>query len=614
MEQKNPDNNISNEQDNLPISEESVDHSNTQPLSEHSASKELDVTDSLRKPHSKKKLYIIIASTLVVIAGVVGAYLMLKKDDKPANNQATTTQQTEQKKTEEPKKEAEIEPALKKFITPTTGETWLPERKKVGDQGLLKDYQVGQDLVYYEIGARDGNIIYDGVVSVLGEIHYIFEKNSSGGFRFISQPSSTASYNEENIQTEKQGLTAKVVFDNQIHYDSLSIPTKLSLDNGYSLKLNPYELLGTYTDPNAINPGNSKKITLVKKYGASKLEKSESADLSTGLTSIGYSLTFPNNNVVNMEYAPLNTNTKDFSFTAGVKVMNDTLYPITSGCGGISASVSRSDKIKASELKLVGTSDTGQNLYEVIDPNNEILKKAYSEFKEFYAQDTDEYKKTLSKDEFIKNHSVLFFKDNDNQFLVYARSEYRPQYGCAKPVVYLYPEYAQNVSVKVGADVKISDPLYDPSNGWQNVWADPSGLLSYRGIDYQSLFWEGPGYGAYPVINSGIVVPTSRAVATIKSQLTQQGFNQQEINDFLDYWTPNLPSQPYIRLSWLTTEQMNQLAPLSISPKPNTIIRTFLDFSGLDQSISLPPQKFDAPERQGFTVVEWGGLSHKKLY
>jgi len=54
--------------------------------------------------------------------------------------------------------------------------------------------------------------------------------------------------------------------------------------------------------------------------------------------------------------------------------------------------------------------------------------------------------------------------------------------------------------------------------------------------------------------------------------------------------------------------EMNNLAPLTVSPKPDTMIRVFLDFEGLDQPVNLIPQKLFAPQRKGFTLIEWGGL------
>jgi hypothetical protein len=219
----------------------------------------------------------------------------------------------------------------------------------------------------------------------------------------------------------------------------------------------------------------------------------------------------------------------------------------------------------------------------------------------------------MTKQEFIDNHAVIVHKDNFDQWLVYVNEGLAPAAGCAKPVIYLYPESPTLVTVRVGANVQISDPFYNPFSGWR-AFAKPDGKLSVDGKQYSSLFWEGPGYGEYPQINSGVVVPRDQAVSTIQSQLVAQGLNEQERKDFIEYWQDKIPNKPYIRLSWLNTKQMDTLAPLVVTPQPDTSIRIFLDMAGLDQPISLAPQTFNPPSRNGFTLVEWGGLASQKLY
>jgi hypothetical protein len=76
----------------------------------------------------------------------------------------------------------------------------------------------------------------------------------------------------------------------------------------------------------------------------------------------------------------------------------------------------------------------------------------------------------------------------------------------------------------------------------------------------------------------------------------------------MEFWQPRLPKTPYVRLTWLNTEDMNKLAPLSVNPRPDTSIRIFLEFQGLEKPISLKTQKLTAPNREGFTLIEWGGL------
>ena len=52
------------------------------------------------------------------------------------------------------------------------------------------------------------------------------------------------------------------------------------------------------------------------------------------------------------------------------------------------------------------------------------------------------------------------------------------------------------------------------------------------------------------------------------------------------------------------------MAPLAVQPQPNTIIRVFMDFQGLDNYRQVEPLVITTPVRQGFTVVEWGGAIH----
>lgn len=81
----------------------------------------------------------------------------------------------------------------------------------------------------------------------------------------------------------------------------------------------------------------------------------------------------------------------------------------------------------------------------------------------------------------------------------------------------------------------------------------------------------------------------------------------------MEFWGNKIPDAPYVRLTWFGTEELNRLAPLGITPKPDTLIRVFLDMSGLEQPISIPAQKLTSSSRRGFTVVEWDGLTSQKL-
>ncbi len=62
-------------------------------------------------------------------------------------------------------------------------------------------------------------------------------------------------------------------------------------------------------------------------------------------------------------------------------------------------------------------------------------------------------------------------------------------------------------------------------------------------------------------------------------------------------------------ITFIDQEAIDKLAPLEISPSPDTLIRVLMDFKPLEKPIVVPPLELQAvPQREGFTVVEWGGL------
>ena len=55
------------------------------------------------------------------------------------------------------------------------------------------------------------------------------------------------------------------------------------------------------------------------------------------------------------------------------------------------------------------------------------------------------------------------------------------------------------------------------------------------------------------------------------------------------------------------TDVYADAARLQVEPEPDTLIRVFMTWSATDVFTELEPQELTAPDRTGFTVVEWGG-------
>lgn len=570
---------------------------------------------SARKKVSKKLLIIL---AVVIALGIAAAIYLFVIKDKPAPSNAAKQTSTPEKLPEKPvavptPAEAELAKQIERFTTPTTGEKWHSLPKEIPLQGYLTtndNKEDGESVKYYEVGTRGNNIIIMSTENYVGLSAYLFEKTPDGVVTAITHPSATATYTAEYDTYYKFADSVKV--DIKTHYDSLSLPGKFDLGNGEYAAPQIYPTIGHIFLEDAYTNDTNTVVTTIKKFGDNALQKSVRTYADTKLAAIGYNLVTPLHTSIRLIYDPITLDFKNTKWDNGV-VPAEKFGGIVRGCGA-GISVSRADAVTDADFVKAGTTSTGQVLYNFKDSNNTLVQKALQETHDFYNYDGGkDPKSSISLGDFIKNHGIFAYKSLNQGWLIYTSDAYAPIGGCAKPVVYLYPTSPQPVSVKVGADVKISDPLYDPATGW-HTFAWPNGQLIVNGKVYGSLFWEGPGHGEYPGITSGTVVKRADAATTIRKQLAQQGLNKTETDEFMTYWESKIPNKPYIRLAWFTTAQLNELAPLAISPKPTTLIRVFLDMAGYDQPVSLPAPSFNAPARNGFTAVEWGGLARGKLY
>jgi hypothetical protein len=206
---------------------------------------------------------------------------------------------------------------------------------------------------------------------------------------------------------------------------------------------------------------------------------------------------------------------------------------------------------------------------------------------------------------YLVSHPILFYTNSQGTAVALFTTKYPISYGCGKPVDYLYPTHNETVHLAVDADVVTSDPAY--GDGW-TVRASPSGQLEDKNATYNSLYWEGYALSAFPAITEGTVVPRANAAATLASQAKTLGLNPTEASAFLAFWVPRIPSSPYIEISWLTTLTLDQLIPLTVTPRPTTMLRIFVVMRGDTTDVSVPPEPLHGTVRRGFTLVEWGGL------
>lgn len=217
-------------------------------------------------------------------------------------------------------------------------------------------------------------------------------------------------------------------------------------------------------------------------------------------------------------------------------------------------------------------------------------------------------------DQITATYSNVYY-DQENQrmecdFSSVKASDWQPDPGVDyKPVIYLYPEKKMDVSVNLTLDGRLTCTYPAYNNGW-TVTASPDGTLTdAKGQTYNYLYWEGETYAQYDLSN-GFCVKGEDTAAFLEDALAKLGLTRREANEFIVYWLPLMEQNPYNIISF-QTDIYTDAAQLEVNPAPDTLIRVFMAWQKANSYVELPGQELTAPERNGFTVVEWGGTEMK---
>ncbi len=180
---------------------------------------------------------------------------------------------------------------------------------------------------------------------------------------------------------------------------------------------------------------------------------------------------------------------------------------------------------------------------------------------------------------------------------------------CYKPVVYLYPERETDVTVNMELNGQLTCTYPAYKDGWR-VKAKPDGTLTdLSGKEYNYLYWEGDIFTEYD-FSKGFCVSGEDTAEFLEIALEKLGLNRREANEFIVYWLPLMQNNPYNIIAF-QAEAYTDAAVLKVSPAPDTEIRVFMTWKASDFFTQIQPQQLTAPERKGFTLVEWGGAEIK---
>ena len=183
-------------------------------------------------------------------------------------------------------------------------------------------------------------------------------------------------------------------------------------------------------------------------------------------------------------------------------------------------------------------------------------------------------------------------------------------YAYAKPVLYLYPTEATDVTVTFEHPERLTVDYPKYTDGWR-VTAMPDGTLKgENGREYYALYWEEDSESAYYTFPDGFCVSGDDSAAFLEEKLAALGFTDKEANEFIIYWLPILEASEYNLIRFELTDEREASNALHINPVPDSLLRVAMHIKAVDAPVNIREQRLPAFERVGFAAVEWGGCIH----
>lgn len=298
-------------------------------------------------------------------------------------------------------------------------------------------------------------------------------------------------------------------------------------------------------------------------------------------------------------------------------------------------------KVAENELEKVGEF-ASIPVFRLKDTKHPLYTLAYKNKMDYYDtdgsgwEDVNKGMKKPTLEEYVSNNPLLFIQDYWHRWIALGEYDIQLPGGCGKPVIYLYPNETTDVSIAFAAPVQLTTDIPSYGGSWM-VRAHVDGSLTnlkpeltvcdalpmHSGTEYAKqacrsntypyLYWAGNvASGTYPHMAQGFVVEKKDLSGFLATSLDAMGFTDVETRDFIQYWVPEMlqKNASYYRVSFLQTQDVNRLFPLSVHPRPDTLLRMFMDYEPLmyKPSVLPKPQVLHKIVRNGFTLVEWGGL------
>ena len=180
---------------------------------------------------------------------------------------------------------------------------------------------------------------------------------------------------------------------------------------------------------------------------------------------------------------------------------------------------------------------------------------------------------------------------------------------CYKPNIYIYTQEETQVNVEFAYPDLLTTTIPEYKNNWNVIAKGDGRLVDTLGNneEYNYLFYESIAMPHFFQKDTGWLIVSNTREQQYRDILTDYGFNETEIADFIEYWTEKLPQGVDYIMYPQNTETVNYVMPVNVTPEPDSMERiwfTFEEYNG--QRCGIPT--VTPIERKDYAVVEWGGI------
>lgn len=173
-----------------------------------------------------------------------------------------------------------------------------------------------------------------------------------------------------------------------------------------------------------------------------------------------------------------------------------------------------------------------------------------------------------------------------------------------KPNIYFFPEENIQIDVQLnfplGGEVIKSEPLYD--EGW-SVQIDSAGLIDKL---YDFLFYESKQPDVWQYEKDWHVKRENLQVF-FESNLSEYGFGDKEITDFVEYWIPIFTESKYYMIYPQKKDIIDQAIELLVSIEADNILRLHYVIKETKETVvEITAPVIEEFSKDGFYITEWG--------